>query len=295
MQHSQISPTLSSRRVSSPYSNKLFVDTNQSSLQTSYSINQSDNNTLLLMSTYSNDNSKVITNDSGITSSEFNSPVISFLNETSNLVIKKQIKKPNLNLFNLKFNTCVSNMFGITIEITESILFANKNKMIGNDEHFEYLIDVKLNTNNISEPFEHWCIFRRYSRIRQLHEQMTQVYPSLNCLVFPSRLIFNQSEKALIERQYQLEHYLKCFIEILLNDSSSSIYFLSNTMSDLGRSLTSDSLNSIYSSSYATTSASSLYTNNLNVLTRAKLCAFCSFFEPNEFDKSYFENKKDGI
>lgn len=288
MQNSQISPTFSSRRVS-PYTTKLFVDISASSLQqASYNINQSNSSLLIMSSSMSN---KVANSDSGIASSERNSPVVSFSNDTSNLVVKKKFKKSSSNLFNLKFNACVSNMLGISVEITEAVLFTNKNKMIGNDEHFEYLIDIKLNANTMNEQADHWCIFRRYSKIRQLHDKFIQLYPSLNCLVFPSRLIFNQSEKSLIDRQYQLEHYLKCFIEILLNDTTSPIYFLANShSSDLVQSLTSDSLNSIYSSTFATNSVSSIYAGNFNFLTRQTLCSFCSFFEPNEFDRNYFEN-----
>jgi len=44
---------------------------------------------------------------------------------------------------------------------------------------------------------------------------------SLNCLVFPVRQLFNRE---LLNRQLQLEHYLKCFLEVLLNDSHCPIY-----------------------------------------------------------------------
>lgn len=106
-------------------------------------------------------------------------------------------------------------------------MFSNRNKVIGSDEHYEYLIDIKINNpNQLVEQTEHWCISRRFKRIRSLHDQMCGLFPVLNCLVFPTRLVFNQSEKQLIERQCQLEHYLKCFIEILLNEPTCSIYYL---------------------------------------------------------------------
>ena len=48
---------------------------------------------------------------------------------------------------------------------------------------------------------------------------------SLNCLVFPIRQLFNN---ALLNRQMQLEHYLKCFLEIVINDRTCSIYYLAD-------------------------------------------------------------------
>lgn len=111
-----------------------------------------------------------------------------------------------------KFETNLCRQLNISIEINEEPVLCGKKLK---DEHFEYLIEISLNEH------DRWFILRRYSKIRALHEQMCVAYPSLNCLVFPVRQLFNRE---LINRQLQLEHYLKCFIEVLLNDPTCAIY-----------------------------------------------------------------------
>lgn len=219
-------------------------------------------------------------------SSNYNANTINDFNSIIRTVKQKQP-------IGIKFNGCISKLLGVNINITESVLFSNRNKVIGSDEHYEYLIDIKINNpNQLVEQTEHWCISRRFKRIRSLHDQMCGLFPVLNCLVFPTRLVFNQSEKQLIERQCQLEHYLKCFIEILLNEPTCSIYYLFKN-SEIVQSSTCDSLNSNQSSSIGfVDSASSFYTNNnLNYLSKHKLCSFCPFFQQTEFDKAYYMRK----
>ena len=170
-----------------------------------------------------------------------------------------------------KFQTSSCKALGVSIEITDSILYGKKTW----DEHYEYIIEIKINKEN-------WRIFRRFNKIRQLHEKMSKFYPSLNRLVFPIRYFPN-----LIDRQMQLEHYLRCFIEILLNDSSTPIYVnlnetvLSSSTSSLHSNKISNSasLNSIVNSSN-----SSFNQESASYLSKSKLCSFCSFFEETAND-----------
>jgi hypothetical protein len=201
-----------------------------------------------------------------------------------------------------RFQTSVCKMLGISLEINERPFLAGK-KLI--DEHYEYLIEIKLG----EKQEDHWFIFRRYSKIRKLHEQMSILYPTLNCLVFPIRQLFNNQ---LINRQLQLEHYLKCFLEILINDSTCPIYLFAGesktSRSPLDTVSNSSSLNSIssmssniyqtssnYSSSYNNYYSSNLnsnvsnsiaLTNGQTSLSRSRLCQFCAFFEQTQSDRN---------
>lgn len=180
--------------------------------------------------------------------------------------IRREIQEP-------RFQTNLCNALNIQIEINESFLFGKKSW----DEHYEYLIEIRINE-------EYWYIFRRYSKIRQLHDQMCLLYPSLNRLVFPMRLMFNLMDKQrLIERQSQLEHYLNCFLEILLNDSSCPLC-LENFVMDkqVSNSLSMTSLNSsLYSSSVVSNNSNGHLNTSIN---RSLLCSFCPFFEQNSHD-----------
>ena len=175
----------------------------------------------------------------------------------------------------LRFQTTSCKALGISIEISNSFLFGKKTW----DEHYEYGIEIKIND-------EHWKIFRRFNKIRQLHEKMCKLYPSLNRLVFPIRYFPN-----LIDRQMQLEHYLRCFMELLINDSTSPIYvnvherLMSMSTSSLQSNLISNStsLNSInYSSNNSFTQEAPI-----GFLTKAKLCSFCSFFAESDADLKF--------
>ena len=176
---------------------------------------------------------------------------------------------------NLKFQTSSCKTLGISIEINNSFLFGKKTW----DEHYEYAIEIKIND-------EYWKIFRRFNKIRQLHEKMCKLYPSLNCLVFPIRYFPN-----LMIRQIQLEHYLKCFIEILINDSTSPIYInlyermLSASNSSLQSNTFISNSTSLNSISYS--SNSSFTQESINYLTKTKLCTFCSFFQETDSDLKF--------
>ncbi|CAF0917996.1 unnamed protein product, partial [Brachionus calyciflorus] len=184
----------------------------------------------------------------------------------------------------IKFQTNLCKILGIQIEINESFLFGKKSW----DEHYEYLIEIRLNEDK-------WFIFRRYSKIRQLHEQMCLLYPSLNRLVFPMRLVFNVMEKQrLLERQLQLEHYLNCFLEILLNDPSCPIW-VENFVQEK-HVMNSISMTSLNSSVYSSSAMSNNSLNNnahSSTINRSLLCSFCPFFEQNQQDLNY-EKKNNG-
>jgi len=173
----------------------------------------------------------------------------------------------------LMFQTSSCKALGVSLSINDSFLFGKKTW----DEHYEYEIEIKIND-------EHWKIFRRFNLIRQLHEKMSKFYPSLNRLVFPIRFFPN-----LIERQMQLEHYLRCFLEILINDCSTPIYvnlnenIMSSSTSSLHSNIVSNSasLNSIIYSSN-----SSFNQESISFLTKSKLCSFCSFFKETANDKN---------
>ena len=68
------------------------------------------------------------------------------------------------------FQTSVCKTLGISLEINAKPLLCGKKLM---DEHYEYMIEMRLG----DKEDDHWFIFRRYSRIRQLHEQMSKLYP----------------------------------------------------------------------------------------------------------------------
>lgn len=205
----------------------------------------------------------------------------SISSDTAVRTIRKEQQEP-------MFFTNLCKSLGINVDINESFLFGKKSW----DEHYEYLIEIRVNQ-------EHWFIFRRYSKIRQLHEQMCLLYPSLNRLVFPMRLLFNGMDKQkLLERQLQLEHYLKCFMEILLSDPTCPIYFGavydktgSSSNIIMSNSISMSSLNSSIYSSPSSASQNSNFSNlnlNLNhVVNRAKLCSFCPFFDQTQQDLVY--------
>ncbi len=75
--------------------------------------------------------------------------------------LRDQVKKP-------LFETSLCKQLGISIEISSKPILCGK-KLI--DEHYEYLIEISLG------GIDRWFILRRYSRIRQLHEQMSVMYP----------------------------------------------------------------------------------------------------------------------
>ncbi len=157
-----------------------------------------------------------------------------------------------------KFDTSVCKLLGIQLNINGSILIGKKTW----DEHYEYAVSVKVNEDS-------WLIFRRYSKMRELHEKMCLLYPSLHRLVFPTRHVLKTStDKHLIERQLQLEHYMRCFLEIVLNEPSCPLSRHHSPVSSV--------LNNSISSSN-----SSL---NQPYINKAKLCSICPFFEQTSND-----------
>lgn len=66
-----------------------------------------------------------------------------------------------------KFEPSTCRALGLQLGINDKPVLCGR-KLV--DEHYEYLIEVSVNE-------ERWFILRRYSRIRQLHEQMSLIYP----------------------------------------------------------------------------------------------------------------------
>ena len=66
-----------------------------------------------------------------------------------------------------KFEPSTSRALGVRLAINDKPVLCGR-KLV--DEHYEYLIEICVHE-------ERWFILRRYSRIRQLHEQMSLIYP----------------------------------------------------------------------------------------------------------------------
>ena len=129
---------------------------------------------------------------------------------------------------------------GIEIDILKHVLIT-KSKF---DEHNEFFIKIRVKN-------ETWTIFRRYNKFRELHQIWLNLYPILKRISFPTRkLIFSKTEKFLEERKLQLEHYLRCFLELLINEPKCPINVINSE------------------------------------LNKEKLCKFCPFFQANADDLS---------
>lgn len=76
---------------------------------------------------------------------------------------------------------------------------------------------------------ENWSVFRRYSRFRQLHQELRVDYPVVGNLEFPSKRFFgNRAESFVRLRRAQLEAYLKALFAILSNISSCPVSVVSD-------------------------------------------------------------------
>ncbi|BFZ12122.1 hypothetical protein BsWGS_15161 [Bradybaena similaris] len=79
----------------------------------------------------------------------------------------------------------------------------------GRDLHYEYLVKVTIGD-------ESWCIFRRYSRFREMHNALKKKYPVINQLVFPPRRFFHKNKKVAAERRTLLEEYVRHAVELCM-------------------------------------------------------------------------------
>ncbi|XP_012936774.1 kinesin-like protein KIF16B [Aplysia californica] len=79
----------------------------------------------------------------------------------------------------------------------------------GRDLHYEYLVKVSVGS-------ESWCIFRRYSRFREMHTTLKKKYPVVNQLVFPPRRFFHKNKKVAAERRQLLEEYVRHAVELCM-------------------------------------------------------------------------------
>jgi hypothetical protein len=100
----------------------------------------------------------------------------------------------------------------IFLKINKALLISKKEKAIFGEEFYKYAIELKIND-------ESWCVFRRFSEIRDEHERMSKKYSNLRKETFPSRSPFNKTDSFQIERQQKLEQYLKTYIQTVLGDS----------------------------------------------------------------------------
>ena len=214
---------------------------------------------------------------------------------TAAAMLGRAVQSPSYD-FNRHVNY-VRSLGAVQLDINMALQLGGKHSW---DEHFEYVIELRIVAANHNTPLyeqsqqsQQWCILRRYSKIRQLHEQMSLLYPSLTRLVFPLRLLFNGSgERQVSERILQLEHYLRSFIEIMLADPSSPIcvaHHQSAASSSNGLVLSNTTMSE---SSNASNSSSSRQSPTMAggsgaQLTRASLCSFCPFFEQTQMDLIY--------
>lgn len=183
-----------------------------------------------------------------------------------------------------KLNIKPSVIYRLGIEL--DFLYYILNSKSTFDEHHEYAIQIRVDQ-------EKWIIYRRYNKLRELHQKMSQSYPILKRLAFPNRkLIFNRGEKFLNERKMQLEHYLRCFLELLINDSNCPLneYAISTT-ANVSNLITNSSTSNAIAASLSSSSINNLTNNHKtnsisynNRLTKYKLCIFCPFFQQNDTD-----------
>eukprot|EP00794_Sanderia_malayensis_P020111 gene20111-22082_t len=91
--------------------------------------------------------------------------------------------------------------------------------MRGLGRHAYHVFEVKMSVGD-----DNWSVFRRYSRFRQLHQELKIEYPVVANLEFPSKRFFgNRAESFVRLRRAQLEAYLKALFAILSNVSSCPV------------------------------------------------------------------------
>ncbi|XP_061173499.1 kinesin-like protein KIF16B [Saccostrea echinata] len=88
----------------------------------------------------------------------------------------------------------------------------------GSDTHYEYEVKIAVDEDV-------WSIYRRYSRFRQLHQDMKKKFPEVSQLAFPPRkILFSRSDKVVAERRKLLELYLRGLISIFLKTPSCPLH-----------------------------------------------------------------------
>ena len=164
----------------------------------------------------------------------------------------------------------LKNKSGVSLSITSSAWFGHK--LV--DEHLKYGIELRVGLT--SDADECWLIFRRYSQLRRLHDTMSRLYPSSFArLVFPARLVtavFGASNAQLAQRRAQLEHYLRCFVELIVANE------------ELGALLLEAPYQLPTPPCEQQTKAESCFSMSDRRVTRRALCAFCPFFAQTEAD-----------
>ncbi|GFN97153.1 kinesin-like protein kif16b [Plakobranchus ocellatus] len=87
----------------------------------------------------------------------------------------------------------------------------------GRDVHYEYLVKITIGQDS-------WCVLRRYSRFREMHQALRKKYPVVNQLVFPPRRFFHRNKKVATERQRLLEEYIRHAIELCMRISDCPLH-----------------------------------------------------------------------
>ncbi|XP_048732048.2 kinesin-like protein KIF16B isoform X2 [Ostrea edulis] len=88
----------------------------------------------------------------------------------------------------------------------------------GSDTHYEYEVKIAVGEDI-------WSIYRRYSRFRQLHQDMKKKYLEVSQLSFPPRkILFSRSDKVVAERRKSLEVYLRDLMSIFLRTPSCPLH-----------------------------------------------------------------------
>ncbi len=107
-----------------------------------------------------------ISSYAALNSMSSNASTMSIGSSGSNEYGSELIRKKNA-LSKPKFEPFTCRALGLRLEINDRPVLCGR-KLV--DEHYEYLIEICVQE-------ERWFILRRYSRIRQLHEQMSLIYP----------------------------------------------------------------------------------------------------------------------
>lgn len=86
------------------------------------------------------------------------------------------------------------------------------------DLHYDFVIDLQVGD-------EKWSVYRRYTRFRELHAELSCKYPEIQTLQLPPKRWFvNLSGKIVNERQNQLEEYLRNILKLIQKNPASPLH-----------------------------------------------------------------------
>lgn len=107
------------------------------------------------------------------------------------------------------------------LSLAPDMVFSIPNYLIrgaGKQTHYEY--EIKIRTLD-----DRWTLLRRYSRFRDLHQNMRTMYgDAVKQLPFPKKTLFgSKSENVARARRQQLEEYLKALLLVISRMPGSAI------------------------------------------------------------------------